>query len=454
VRAVLASCASGSGLGSEVDEANAAESLWRRACRRLETKVGSRYEACFGEVVARRVTGDVLTLGVPNAFVRDHILERYRPLLEVAVGEAAGAAMRVELELIPSTGRDANSAPSARSAADLNPRYRFSTFVVGAGNQLAHAAALKVAEAPGQTLNPLLLHGETGLGKTHLLQATARHAAERPAASRVRYVTAEAFLNDFVRSVSDRRAMPAFRERYRGVEVLLLDDVQFFAGKERVQEELLHTFTALYERGRQIVLSSDRPPRDLGPIDSGLCSRFEMGLLAEVRRPDLATRAAILAKLAEAQELAIGDPALLPFIAGRVTRNVRELQGALTRLAAHSSLMGRKLDLDLARELLPDEKETEVSIERVEEVVAARFGLPLDELRGRRRTTSVVYPRHLAMHLARQLTGASLLSIGRHFGRDHTTVMYADRRVRRQIRDDPEARDLVEELSERVRQRR
>ena len=429
--------------------------MWRQACCRLETEVGSRYDACFGEVVPRRLSGNVLTLGAPNAFVRDHILERFGPLLEVAVGEAAARPMRVELELIPPTGGDdtAGPSPSAQGAAGFNPRYRFATFVIGAGNGLAHAAALKVAQEPGRSLNPLLLHGETGLGKTHLLQATARYAAELPASPSVRYVTAEGFLNGFVRSVSDRRAMPGFRDRYRGVDVLLLDDVQFFAGKERVQEELLHTFTALYERGCQVVLSSDRPPTELGTIDSSLRSRFEMGLVAEVERPDLATRVAILAKLAEAEEISI-DPALLAFVAGRVTRNVRELQGALTRLAAHSSLMGRRLDIDLAHELLPDARETEVSIERVEEVVAARFGLPPGELRGRRRTTDVAYPRHLAMHLARELTGASLLSIGRHFGRDHSTVIYADRRVREQVRDDLEARDLVQELTERVQQRR
>jgi chromosomal replication initiator protein len=235
------------------------------------------------------------------------------------------------------------------------------------------------------------------------------------------------------------------------VDVLLIDDVQFFAGKERVQEELLHTFTALYERGRQVVISSDRPPRELGTIDDGLRSRFEMGLVAEVGRPDLETRVAILRKLAETQQISIGDPTLLPFVAGRASSKVRELQGALTRLAAYSSLIGRPLDIELASELLPEAKETAVSIERIEEIVAASFGLPAGELRGRRRTSDVAYPRHVAMHLARELTGASLPSIGRHFGRDHTTVMYADRRLRRQMRDDPETRDLVEELTERVR---
>lgn len=238
------------------------------------------------------------------------------------------------------------------------------------------------------------------------------------------------------------------------MDVLLLDDVQFFAGKERVQEELLHTFTALYERGCQVVLSSDRPPGELTTIDGSLRSRFGMGLVAELDRPDLETRVAILRKLAEAQQLSIRDPALLPFIASRVTSNVRELQGALTRLAAYSSLMGRPLNIDVASELLPQAKETEVSIERVEEVVSASFGLPVEALRGRRRTADVVYPRHVAMHLARKLTGASLPSIGRHFGRDHTTVIYADRRLRRQIREDAETRDLVEELTAQVRERR
>ena len=433
--------------------ATTADEVWRQASSRLEAEIGSRYDVSFGEVVARRLSGDVLTLGVPNAFVRDHIVERFATVLELAVSEAATQPMRVEFELIPSTSRDDDADMPSRArqnAPELNPRYSFATFVIGAGNQLAHAAALKVAEAPGRSFNPLVLYGETGLGKTHLLQATARYAAELSPALSVRYVTSEAFLNEFVASVSDRRTMPRFRERHRGVDVLLLDDVQFFAGKERVQEELLHTFTALYERGCQVVISSDRPPGELAMIDDGLRSRFGMGLVAEVERPDLETRVAILRKLAEAQQLSIGDLALLPFIAGRVTSNVRELQGALTRLAAYSSLIGRLLDIELANELLPEAKTTEVSIERVEEVVSATFGLPVDELRGHRRTADVVYPRHVAMHLARELTGASLLTIGRHFGRDHTTVIYADRRLRQQIRDDPQARDLVEDLTKRV----
>lgn len=270
----------------------------------------------------------------------------------------------------------------------------------------------------------------------------------------MRYVTSEGFLNEFVASLGDRGAMAHFRERHRGVDLLAIDDVQFFARKERVQEELLHTFTALYERGCQLVLSSDRPPGELATIDTGLRSRFAMGLVAEIGPPSLETRVAILRKLAEARNLTIDDPELLPFVAGRVTSNVRELQGALTRLAAFSSLVDRSLTIELASELLPEATEKEVTIERVEEVVSASFGLPVAELRGRRRTNDVVYPRHVAMHLARKLTGASLPAIGRHFGRDHTTVIYADRRLRRQIRDDPQARDLVEELTEQLRQRR
>lgn len=448
--------------GDWVAAGTTADSVWRRARPRLEAELGSRYRPFFGEVIARRLEDDVLTLGAPNPFVRDWLAERLTGLLEVIVGEAVGRPMRVELEVIengPGPGDCAQDEVTPRaghrgSGLGLNPRYSFDTFVMGAGNRLAHAAALRVAEAPGRSFNPLVVHGETGLGKTHLLQATARYAAELFPGLRVRYVTSEGFLNAFVAAVVDRRAMTEFRRRYRDVDVLLLDDAQFFARKERVQEELLHTLSALHDGGSQIFISTDRPPGELRTINAGLRSRFEMGLVAKVERPDQQTRLAILHKLAEAQQLSISDPELLPLIARRVVSNVRELQGALVRVAAFSSLVGRPLTSDLASELLPTMRETEVSIERVEEVVSARFGLPVEELRGRGRSTDVVYPRHVAMHLARKLTGASLPSIGRHFGRDHTTVIYADRRLREQIRKDRQARDLVEELTERVRQPR
>ncbi len=429
--------------------ATTADAVWGKASSRLEAELGGRFAPCFAGVVAQGLSGGVLTLAAPNAFVRDRILERFLTVVESAVREAAGWPIRVELEVLAETRDDGPPSPR-RSSPDLNPRYSFETFVIGAGNQLAHGAALKVAEAPGWAFNPLLLHGETGLGKTHLLQAVARYLSQRAPASSVRYATSEGFLNSFVAAVAGRR-MARFRERHRGVDVLVLDDVQFFAGKERVQEELLHTFTALYERGCQIVLSSDRPPGELGTIDAGLRSRFEMGLVARIDRPDLETRVAILRKLAEAQQLEVLDPDLLRYVAERVTRNVRELQGALTRLAAFSSLLDRPLTLELASELLPGADSGEISIERVEEVVSETFGLPVAELHGRRRTTELAFSRHLAMHLARELTGASLHSIGRHFGRDHTTVLYADRRVRRHLQEDRQARDLVEELTERVK---
>jgi chromosomal replication initiator protein len=335
-------------------------------------------------------------------------------------------------------------------------KYTFDSFVIGSSNRFAHAAALAVAEAPAQAYNPLFIYGSTGLGKTHLLQAVAQYVAEHSSALSVRYVTSEAFVNDFINSLRDKR-IEGFKQRYRAYDVLLIDDVQFFEGKERFQEEFFHTFNSLYEAGSQIVLSSDRPPRDIATLEERLRSRFEWGLITDIQPPDLETRIAILRKKVKVDGIHVEDEQVLTFIAGRVSTNIRELEGALTRVVAFSSLTGRPMTVELAQDVLrdvfPQGEAAEVSIKRIQDLVAERFDLTHDELCGDKRSQNIVYPRQVAMYLSRELTDSSLPKIGKEFGgRDHTTVIHATSKIARLIREDRSVYNLVQELTARVKQ--
>jgi len=344
----------------------------------------------------------------------------------------------------------------ARRVEGLNPKYTFDTFVIGSSNRFAHAAALAVAEAPAQAYNPLFVYGGTGLGKTHLLQAVAAYVGRHSPRLSSRYVTSETLTNDFINSIREKR-VEAFKHRYRHYDVLLVDDIQFLEHKERIQEEFFHTFNTLYEAGRQIILSSDRPPRDIATLEERLRSRFEWGLIVDVQPPDLETREAILRKKVATDGIPVPDAQVLTFIAGRVSTNIRELEGALTRVVAFSSLTGRPLTVDLAQEELedvfPQGEPPEISIERIQEVVSHRFGISLQELVGQRRSRSVVYPRHVAMYLWRELTDSSLPKIGDRFGgRDHTTVINATSNITKLIREDRGVYNLVQELTARIKQ--
>ena len=344
---------------------------------------------------------------------------------------------------------------------ELNPKYTFDLFVIGSSNRFAHAAALAVAEAPAQAYNPLFIYGGTGLGKTHLLQAIGHYVRQHSRRLTTRYVTSETFMNEFIDAVRDRGArIEGFKRRYRNYDVLLVDDIQFIEGKERIQEEFFHTFNSLYEGGAQIVLSSDRPPREIATLEERLRSRFEWGLLTDIQAPDLETRIAILRKRVETEGIAIEDPEVLTFIAGRVSANIRELEGALTRVVAFSSLTDRPLTVDLAEDVLRDvypqgEAAPEVTIPRIQEAVSQRFGVTLDELVSPRRSQAVAYPRQVAMYLSRELTDASLPMIGKQFGgRDHTTVIHAKDKITRLIREDRSVYNLVQELTARIKQAR
>ncbi len=449
-----------------------AENLWEEISGRLKEALSDgTYSKWFGDVRGLEFDGDTLVLVVPSEFTRDWIESNFLGLIGAAVRDILGGERAVELRVgesgEPATEGRAGSeglvpmvqrVPGRPKSGGFNVKYTFDSFVIGSSNRFAHAAALAVAEAPAQAYNPLFIYGSTGLGKTHLLQAVAQYVAEHSSALSVRYVTSEAFVNDFINSLRDKR-IEGFKQLFRAYDVLLIDDVQFFEGKERFQEEFFHTFNTLYEAGAQIVLSSDRPPRDIATLEERLRSRFEWGLITDIQPPDLETRIAILRKKVKVDGIHVHDEQVLTFIASRVSTNIRELEGALTRVVAFSSLTGRPMTVELAQDVLrdvfPQGEAAEVSIKRIQDLVAERFGLSLDELCGEKRSQNIVYPRQVAMYLSRELTDSSLPRIGKEFGgRDHTTVIHATQKVSRLIREDRSVYNLVQELTARVKQAR
>jgi len=439
-----------------------AEGLWTEVSGRLK---GALNETTFGtwfdDVASVELTDEVFVLSVPNDFTREWIEGHFLDLIGAAVRDATGAPRRIRLSVeqeVESAGPVQEPTAPKRPGFEISQKYTFDSFVIGSSNRFAHAAALAVAEAPAQAYNPLFIYGGTGLGKTHLLQAIGQYVGEHSRKLSVRYITSETFMNDFINSLRDKR-IEGFKQRYRTYDLLLIDDIQFLEHKERIQEEFFHTFNSLYEAGRQIVISSDRPPREISTLEERLRSRFEWGLITDIQPPDLETRIAILRKKVKTDGIHIPDQQVLTFIAGRVSTNIRELEGALTRVVAFSSLTGRPMTVELSQDVLkdvfPQGAAPEVSIERIQTAVTDRFGLSMEELCGERRSQNIVYPRQVAMYLSRELTDASLPKIGREFGgRDHTTVIHATSKIARLIREDRSVYNLVQELTARIKQTR
>ena len=449
-----------------------ADALWEEVAGRLR---GALNEATFGTWFAEAggvaLTDDAFTLAVPNDFTREWIEGHFLGLIRAAVKDATGHERRVQLTVRdavaaqPAPMHDGSAFTSSRSAphpsrADagggMTLKYTFDLFVIGSSNRFAHAAALAVAEAPAQAYNPLFIYGSTGLGKTHLLQAVGQYVGEHGNGLAARYVTSETFMNDFINSLRDKR-IEGFKQRYRTYDVLLVDDVQFLEGKDRMQEEFFHTFNTLYEAGKQIVLSSDRPPKEIATLEERLRSRFEWGLITDIQPPDLETRIAILRKKVKTDRIDVPDPDVLTYVAERVTTNIRELEGALTRVVAFSSLTGRPMTVELAEDVLkdvfPQGQAVEISIRRIQETVSERFGMSVNELCSAKRSQSIAYPRQVAMYLSRALTDSSLPKIGKEFGgRDHTTVMHANAKIEGMIREDRSVYNLVQELTARIKQ--
>ena len=437
-----------------------ADTLWREVAARLRESLNEQtYTTWFQEAKGRELTGDSFVVAVPNDFTRDWIESHFLGLLRDAVRDAIADERRVHVVVDQRTtvpARSSEPAPRMGPRFALIPSYTFDLFVIGSSNRFAHAAALAVAESPAQAYNPLFIYGGTGLGKTHLLQAIAHYVSYHSSESSVCYVTSETFMNDFINSLRDKR-IEAFKQRYRTYDLLLVDDVQFFENKERIQEEFFHTFNTLYQAGRQIVISSDRSPRQMPTLEDRLRSRFEWGLITDIQPPDLETRIAILRKKIKTDATQVPEPAVLEFIASRISTNIRELEGALTRVVAFSSLTGRSMTVELAgdvlRDVFPQGDSPEVSITGIQDAVAGRFGISRDELCGHRRSQNIVYPRQVAMYLARELTDSSLPRIGREFGgRDHTTVIHATSKIARLIREDRSVYNLVQELTALIKQ--
>ncbi len=435
-----------------------AQSVWSDASEGLRDALSEQtFQSWFGEVWATEIGESGVVISVPNDFTREWIEEHFRSLLRAVIRDAVGDDRPVHLVVRGEAPVERPAGPAVtRRVEGLNLKYSFDTFVIGSSNRFAHAAALAVAEAPAAAYNPLFIYGGTGLGKTHLLQAVAGYVSQHSPKLSARYVTSETLTNDFINSIREKR-VEAFKQRYRHYDVLLVDDIQFLEHKERIQEEFFHTFNTLYEAGRQIILSSDRPPRDIATLEERLRSRFEWGLIVDIQPPDLETRIAILRKKVAMDGIHIPDAQVLTFIAGRISTNIRELEGALTRVVAFSSLTGRPMTVELAQEVLedvfPQGDPPEISIDRIQEIVSQRFAISMQELLGQRRSRSVVYPRHVAMYLCRELTDSSLPKIGERFGgRDHTTVINATSNITKLIREDRGVYNLVQELTARIKQ--
>ncbi len=428
-------------------------------------------------------------IGVPNDFAREWIERRLAGQVAEALSEVLGDKVDVRVVVdaraaeLPATtppaeaggeepaqpARPPASSPSkprraksatraARVASGLNPRYVFDRFVTGPHNEYASAVAHSVADSPATAYNPVFMYADTGLGKTHLIQAIAHATLEQHPELQVRYVTVERFTDDFINAVTDKGRIEGFKQAYRDNDVLLIDDVQFLVEKQQTQVEFFHTFNALYEAGKQIVITSDRPPRELEALEERLRSRFGQGVVVDISRPDLETRIAILRKQVKWEGFEIAEPEALEWIAQRVSTNIRELYGALTRAVSFASIRGTEVTLEITKEalkdILPKAYQHPVTIEMVQAEVARQFGMHVNDLRGNRRTQDVAYARHIAMYLSRDLTEASLPQIGARFGgRHHSTVIHAVDKIERQLKDghDPQLQDLVALIGARLK---
>ena len=447
---------------------------WARILDALEKKINRHsYDTWLKPTRFSHASEGVLFVRVPTAEFR-HVGDKYADLIQEAVDnlglgyqdvkfvtaddDPSNTPIRHDGGLSTAGGRtQAASGPAQGrfdwdSAAQLNPRYTFDAFVIGSGNQFAHAACQAVAERPSKAYNPLFLYGGVGMGKTHLMQAIGHEIKRRSPQASICYVSSEKFTNDMINSLRYDK-MTSFRDRFRTVDVLLVDDIQFLAQKERTQEEFFHTFNALHESLKQIVIASDRPPKELAEFEDRLRSRFEWGLIADIQPPDLETKVAILQKKAEQERITLPTDVAL-FIASNIRSNVRELEGALIRLVAHSSLIGAEITLAYTQQVLKnfiDSQARKVTIESIQKAVAEQFGLRLVEIKAKNNSRSIVYPRQIAMYLAKHLTEASLPEIGRQFGgKHHTTVLHSVEKIEEVRKNDKDLNRLLNKLTEQL----
>jgi chromosomal replication initiator protein len=432
--------------------------LWAAALERLEPRYNKPvFEMWLKPMRLIELTPDEIVLAVNTSFARDWVVNRLKADITGVLHEILGAEIALRVVVDPSSAESVPTAVPARPIAladelrngNLNPRYTFDDFVVGTSNRFAHAASQAVAEAPAMAYNPLFLYGGVGLGKTHLMHAIGHRVLERNPNANIVYVSSEKFTNEFIIAIKNNQTVE-FRNRYRHVDVLLIDDIQFLEGKEQTQEEFFHTFNSLHEAQKQLVISSDRPPKEIQTLESRLRSRFEWGLLTDIQPPDFETREAILRKKAETEHVPVPDD-VLAFIAKVIPSNIRELEGSLIRVVAYASLTKSAITTDLAGEVLKNAVAAapmhRVTIPLIKERVAKFFGISTKEMEAQRRDQRVTLPRQIAMYIAWQLTGASLPQIAREFGKkDHTTAMYARDKIADMMDADEAFRNRIRTL--------
>jgi chromosomal replication initiator protein len=442
------------------------QQLWEGALARIETKVNRHsFYTWFKPTSIVRDDQGTLLLRVPNSLVREWLTKHYAGVLSEAFAEVGRPDVAFEFlteeELeqasqaaaVEDSTHEPDAISPAVNASGLNPKYSFDTFVVGPSNQFAHAACRAVAEAPSRSYNPLYIYGGVGLGKTHMMHAIGQHVLTQMPSTRLTYISAERFMNEMINALRYERILD-FRERYRSVDLLLVDDIQFIAGKEGTQTEFFHTFNALYDASKQIVITSDCPPHEIPQLEERLRSRFEWGLIADIQPPDIETKIAILRKKADAEGVPLPDNVAL-YIAGKIKSNIRELEGSLIRLVAYASLQGVEITLALAQDVLKDILNTEaraVTVEIIQKFVADYYQLKVSELKSRNNSKSVAMPRQVAMYLCKHLTTASLPEIGRAFGgKHHSTVIHSIRKVEDMRKRDGDFNSLVNNLLENFR---
>lgn len=448
------------------------DGVWPLLLARLKKQLSQQsYDTWFAPTRQVAASDNSVTVEVPNGFFKDWLVEHYKEHISRAADELKKGRFDVQFLVgersivkdVPvnrepeKRGFGFFTRPFERFAQaqefNFNQRYNFDNFVVGGCNRFAHAASLAVADSPAKAYNPLFIYGGVGLGKTHLMQAVGQHIIKKSPRLKVLYISSERFTNQLINAIQNRTTQK-FREKYRHQDVLLIDDVHFLAGKESTQEEFFHTFNTLYDSYKQIVVSSDRPPKEIPALEKRLVSRFEWGLVTDIQPPDLETRVAILRKKISSEITGVPDDVIF-FIAGKIKTNIRELEGALIRVIAYSSLIGSKIDIDMVKEVLKEvdeEKGREISVEFIQRVVAEHFGISCNDMRIRKRTRRIAYPRQIAMYLARELTGFSLIEVGGFFGgRDHTTVMHACEKIEEDIKNDSRVKGIINSVVTKIK---
>ncbi|OGR95612.1 MAG: hypothetical protein A2V88_14160 [Elusimicrobia bacterium RBG_16_66_12] len=440
-----------------------ATDLWNQAVERLRAEIGEENsELWLKPVEAMSLEDGVLLLKAPNKFFSDGIKERHQKRLLCLLREISGSDVGIDFHierdltrvLPPSDPVPEASPQSDFTLSDLNPRYTFETFVIGESNRLARAAAESIAKSPGTQYNPYVIYGGVGLGKTHLMHAIGNAMRRQHPKARVLYTTSEQFVNEYIGAVQNN-GLETFRARYRCLDCLLIDDIQFLIAKERSEQEFFHTFNALFDSRKQIVVSSDRSPKELSPLEQRLVSRLEWGFMADIKAPDLETRIAILRKKAEIEQFSVPDDVIL-YVASSVKTNVRSLEGSLIRLKAFQSMTGSPLSIDEAREILKDtitaDDSNPVRIETVQRIVALKYSVDVKDLKGHQRTASISLPRQVAMYLSCEMTEQSSTDIGRAFGgKDHSTVLHARKKIGKKVEEDPFFLELINKLKSDIR---